>query len=337
MMKKTLAHLTFESYSACNLNCIYCYNHWKREGSKKNFVYNHKQAIKTLKQIYKQTEINQVTITGGEPLLNEYVSELILIAKLNNSKVSIISNGNAIADFDYNLYKELNVGLIMCPLHSKTPALHDIMTSVNGSWAKSYNSILNIQKIGIYVVPVIVLTKINFEEIGETLSFLNSMGFKRISVNRYNIGGEGINHTNISLTHLELNQTFKIINQIAKDLNLKITSNVCTPFCVLEPLDYANIGFGACGTNQYKRPITVDILGNLRACNHSPITAGNVFEKNIYEILESDYIKSWNVAKPKYCADCNKFDRCFGGCKAAAEQVGLTINDVDPLVNFMKM
>lgn len=331
-MKRKLSHISFESISECNLNCIYCYNHWKLPGNNTSFAYNHKKAVKTVQEIYKQANISHFTITGGEPLLNDYISEIILTAKINNSSVSIISNGNAGKNIDYALLKELDVNLIMFPVHSANPDIHDAMTRIKTSWENSINSVIKAISSGLYVVPVIVLTRLNFKEIKETLLFLDSMGLKRISVNRYNIGGAGINNAGISLNHSELRETFTIINQIAKDYKLYITSNVCTPFCVIEPQNYPYIGFGSCGNDQYKRPITLDINGNIKGCNHSPVIAGNIYNENIFEILEGEYIKSWNTIKPIYCQECSKFESCLGGCRAAAEQSGLSISHPDPLI-----
>ena len=327
---KKLSHIAFESYSECNLKCKYCYNHWKRDESEIPFVYSHKKAKKTIQTLYKQTDVKQISFTGGEPLLNPYIEELILIAKQHNSKVSVISNGNGRANLDYTFLKDLNVDLIMFPIHSFSSQIHDTITTINGSWDKSFESILNALSLGIYVVPVIVLTTINAKDVKETLLFLKSIGLNRISVNRYNIGGAGISNNEIVLSHSELRKTFKIINETAKEQNLIISSNVCTPFCIIEPNDFSNISFGSCGNNQYNRPITLDINGNIRACNHSPIEAGNIYNQNIFEILESDYIKSWNTAKPDYCKTCLIFDRCFGGCKASSEQLGLSLNNPDP-------
>jgi len=333
-MKLSLNTITFESYSACNLRCIYCYNTWKRPEGETPFRYSHRQAVKTLKEIYQQADIGQLSITGGEPLLNEYVAELILMAKLKGSKVSIISNGNGATNGDYSLYKELGVDLFLMPLHSPTADIHDSMTQIGGSWQNSLNSITTCMAMGFYVVPVIVLTQINAPQIEETLRLFSSIGLNRIMVNRYNIGGAGLNHQSLSLGHRELRLAFEKVNAVAGELNLSVSSNVCTPFCVVNPSDYPNVAFGACNPDPFKRPLTVDVMGNLRTCNHSPIIAGNIFKDSIAKIVTSPYIKSWNDIIPTYCEECSIYAQCRGGCRAASEQLGLSLLHVDPLVTL---
>jgi hypothetical protein len=62
-------------------------------------------------------------------------------------------------------------------------------------------SIQTILEIGGYVVPVVVITKHNVNLLGETLDFIQSIGCKRVMLNRYNIGGKGCaNPMDISAT-----------------------------------------------------------------------------------------------------------------------------------------
>lgn len=331
-MKINLKSITFESYSACNLRCVYCYNTWKRPNGEAPFRYSHRRAMKTLKEVYRQANIGQLSITGGEPLLNDFVADIILTAKLKGSKVSIISNGSGQADGRYEIYRDLMVDLFQFPIHSANPSIHDAMTQVAGSWQRSINSANACTELGIYVVPVIVLTRFNAPVISETLAMLAQMGLRRIMMNRYNIGGAGIGNGSFGLSKSELNSTFQKASEIALKYDLHITSNVCTPFCVVNPADFPLIGFGACSPDPFKRPLTVDAEGNLRTCNHSPIVAGNIFESKIESIVGTPYMKLWGDIRPAYCSRCSLFERCRGGCRAASEQLGMGLAAVDPLV-----
>lgn len=82
----------------------------------------------------------------------------------------------------------------------------------------------------------------------------------------------------------------------------------------------------------YRRPLTFDIVGNVRLCNHSPVIAGNIYQQELSEILFSDYPASWVETKAEACLGCRKWDACHGGCRAAAEQLGGSLRDVDPVV-----
>ena len=333
-MSIKIPHISIEITPQCNLNCKYCYNHWKAENTSEPFN-SYKKTIKTLKRIYKQADVDSIAFTGGEPFLSERFEEVVLFTRMKNKKVSIISNGNACDNDQLLRLIKMGVQLFELPMHSKRPEVHDAMTTVNGSWQKSYNSIRTLIKNKGYVVPVIVVTKLNHAYIEETIEFLAGMGLKRLMINRFNIGGNGIKALEeINLPVDQLRDTFKKVNVLSKKYNLTTSSNVCTPFCVLDPDDYPNVLFGACPPNVLYKPLTINIDGDLRLCNHSPVVAGNIFKQDIADILTSDYVKSWNDIKPDFCLECTKYNSCRGGCRAASEQMNLGLSEVDPMCNY---
>ncbi|MFH2096034.1 MAG: radical SAM protein, partial [Bacteroidota bacterium] len=292
--KPKLPFIIFETTSRCNLNCRYCYNIWKRPGETDIVKDSYKKARKTLKQIFKQADVEQVTFTGGEPLIAERFQELVLFTRLKKKSVSVISNGNAGSRDDYSMLIKLGVELFEFPVHSAQAEIHDFMTTVNGSWEKAVQSVKDVTELGGNVVAVIVITKANYSVIRETLEFISSLGIKRIMLNRYNIGGNGIAQPeNVVLSKAQLNEAFSVANIAVKELKLRLTSNVCTPLCLLDPADHKNIGFTSCSSNIYNKPLTLDIDGNMRICNHSPVVIGNIYEEPLEKILASPYLKQW--------------------------------------------
>ncbi len=271
---------------------------------------------------------------GGEPFMSERFNELVLFCKMEGKQITLITNGTKAENKDYQQLMKLGVGLFEIPVHSPQEEIHDQMVQIKGSWKKSVNSIREIIKADGNVVPVIVITKHNVNVLGETLDFINhSLGCKRIMLNRYNIGGKGCaNPLEVSASAKELQQAFGIANQKAKEWGLKLTSNVCSPICLLNPKDYPNIGFGHCSFNPMQKPITLDINGNVRLCNHSPVVAGNIYENKIEDILFSDYSLSWEEKIPEFCATCNEWNKCKGGCRAASEQCYNTLSKEDPII-----
>lgn len=81
----------FIRFAGCNLNCSYCDTKW---ANKPDVPYE----IMTEKDIYnyiKATEIGNVTLTGGEPLLQKGIITLLeLLAEDNNLSVEIETNGS---------------------------------------------------------------------------------------------------------------------------------------------------------------------------------------------------------------------------------------------------
>ncbi len=87
----------FIRFAGCNLNCVYCDTKWANE-PKAPF------SIMSEEEIYayiKETCVRNVTLTGGEPLLQENISRLLkMLSKDNELRIEIETNG-AIALDDY--------------------------------------------------------------------------------------------------------------------------------------------------------------------------------------------------------------------------------------------
>jgi radical SAM protein with 4Fe4S-binding SPASM domain len=103
---------------------------------------------------------------------------------------------------------------------------------------------------------------------------------------------------------------------------------------VINPRDYPNIKMSNCAANGLNMPLTLDIEGNMRLCNHSPNLIGNIFTHSLVDMLHSHYVSQWSKVIPDYCVKCALYPRCRGGCRAASEQLGLSLQQVDPIVNF---
>ena len=333
-----LKYIAFEITDSCNLDCVYCYNIWKTIKVDRVPFNSYSKAIKTLEKLFSVAEIQQITFTGGEPFLSERFNEVVLYCIMAGKQVSIISNGTQVNKRKYKELIKLGVKLFEFPIHSIQSQIHDKMVQLEGSWEKSISSIQTVLELGGKVVPAIVITKNNVNQIGETIDFIESLGCNRIMLNRYNIGGKGCeNPLEISASAEELHNAFYIANNKANDLNLKITANVCTPICLLNPSDYPSIGFGHCSFNVLERPITLDINGNIRLCNHSPKVAGNIYETELSKILFSDYTTEWETSIPEFCKTCSQWLTCKGGCRAATEQCIGRLDIEDPIIKALNI
>lgn len=329
-MSFVLPYISIEVNEYCNLHCCFCYNtrvtHYDFQTS------NYHKLRKLLSQLYRQAKIGRVVFTGGEPLLEPRIAELVLFCKMRKSGVSIISNGTAASKTVYKDLIMLQTDLFQLPVHHFDAAVHDSMTGVTGSHEKSLESIRIIRSLGSRVVAVVVITKNNCAQLGETIRFIASLGVNEISLNRYNIGGESCQAWGKLMPDKEaLNRAYHDAHNVVKELKLTISSNVNTPWCVLRPTDYPLIRFSGCSPDVLHNPITVDADGNVRKCNHSPVIVGNIYDMPIEKILNSSYLQTWNDTVPEFCKGCNDWVQCRGGCRAASEQQGKDISFPDPI------
>ena len=83
--------VVFIRFAGCNLNCGYCDTTWANET---DAIYK----LMTTDDIYeyiKSTQIRNVTLTGGEPLLQEGIKDLLKILSIDKSiHIEIETNGS---------------------------------------------------------------------------------------------------------------------------------------------------------------------------------------------------------------------------------------------------
>ncbi len=331
-MKFSIPHIAFEITKECNLECKYCYNPWRRYKTKIP-KYSFSKAKKTLKQIFRKFNFKYLSFTGGEPFLADGLCELVLYSRMHNKNTLMISNGTAGTKKKYDHLYNFGVSMFEFPLLSYRETIHDSLTCRPGSFIKSRDSITYLINKNIPVVAVFVITKINHKDLQKTLKLANELGVKRFMLARFNIGGRGIQYAKeLLLSKDELNRVFYNANQFSSNIDMKITSNVCVPHCIIEPRDYPNLQISSCPPHAEKRPITIDFEGNVRMCNHSPIPMGNIFSDNIIDMFDSSYTKNWENVQPEFCTECKKWEKCRGGCRAASEQLGYSLEVPDPIL-----
>lgn len=329
-----LRHMLVELTPACNLHCIHCYNGWKREEADALAGGTYRKAFRVVDFLVRHTLAEHLIFTGGEPTLAERFTELVVHALVGGRQVTVISNGNGPREV-YRRLAALPIRMLELSVHAAQPVLHDRITGVDGSWQRAMECARMMRQAGIEVVPVLVITAWNVKEVEPALRFFAAEGFQRVLVNRYNLSGPDWSRAAwLTAPAPELREAFRRIDALAVALGLTVSSGACTPYCLLDPADYPHIGFGVCSDNLYARPLTVDAEGNLRLCNHSPVVAGNIFREPLSAIFSSSYVARWTDTEVEACRGCGLFTACRGGCRAAAEQLGLSLADRDPVVDI---
>lgn len=334
-MKPRIDHLVFELTEACNQRCRFCYNYWRdgRAVAPPDFSL----ARKTLKRLFSQTGIGNLSFSGGEPMTVPRVLDLVLLARLKGASVNLLTNGTLLTDGDIASLRDLGVGAVQIPVLSADPRTHEELTGLPGSWKKATEALrLVAREMPGRACAVLVITKANASVIPETLDFLQDMGVTSVMVNRFNLGGTGLQHAGeLVLDRAGLARAFADVETFAAaHPAIRFTSGVCTPLCLLDPAAYPHIRFTSCSIDLSRRPVTVNYKGEVRFCNHSPRVLGNLYDRPIDEILSDPAVMAAYQGVPEPCAACPKWSRCNGGCRAAAEQVYGSFAAIDPVLSL---
>ena len=338
MERAKIGNIVFELTEACNQCCRFCYNYW-RDGSTPLPPPDPALARKTLKTLLSQASVGTLSFSGGEPLLLKNVHDLALAARFKGSKVNILTNGTLLTERALQNFHSIGVGAIQIPLLSNKAPVHEYLTGLRGSWEKAVNSLTRVAALmpkGAYAV--LVITKVNAPDIPATLKLIRDTGARGVMVNRFNIGGMGLQHTQeLVLDAGTLKRAFADVEEFASaNPDMHFVSGVCTPLCLMDPAPYPHVLFTWCTTDFSRRPVTVNYKGDVRFCNHSPYVIGNIFERPIGDILADPETTARYAQVPVHCRDCSLLSRCNGGCRAASEQVYGTFAEADPVLEVMR-
>lgn len=335
--KLDLGIVVYELTDACNQACKFCYNYFKGEATPCPVAPpDFKLARRTLKRLLDEANVGNISFSGGEPMLMPRIHDLVLTARLAGSNVNILTNGTLLTDDDIAIFHDLKVSKMQIPILADSADVHDAITQLDGSWLKATNYARKVAgRADDWLVPVLILSRMNFDHIEQTMRLYADMGCRYIMVNRFNIGGLGKRYADeLTLSHSELRDAFRRVDRMAGEFGMTVHSGVCMPLCLLDGREYPNVIFTNCSFDFSHRPLTVNYRGDVRFCNHSPRILGNIYDESLGSIISrasnDDYFRS----VPERCSGCNLWERCRGGCRAAAEQLYGNFDRVDPVVDL---
>ena len=136
MMQMTSIEL--EISNPCNERCVHCYRH--SLNAKKGFL-SAQQAQSVLEQA-QYLGAKNVTITGGESLLNHEWKEIVKAADELDFRISFFSNGTLMKESDADFLASVkNLKEVQFSLYALDEAVHDSITGLRGSCAGTKNAV----------------------------------------------------------------------------------------------------------------------------------------------------------------------------------------------------
>ncbi|NTW27398.1 MAG: radical SAM protein [Candidatus Moranbacteria bacterium] len=158
---------------ACNNNCLFCLDRENQNGS----IFEIKEVVADL-EVGLEKGAKRVIISGGDPTVHPRLAAIIKKAKaLGYEHVQIITNGRMLAyeKFAAEL-KQAGLDEVTLSLHSHIEKDFEKLTGVSGSYKQALSGLLNAQKQGFIVSVDIVINKINYKKLKETLQFYIKLG-----------------------------------------------------------------------------------------------------------------------------------------------------------------
>lgn len=286
----------------CNARCTFCYNPYR------NIPINENKITEVVKAIARN-HIPQIQLTGGEVAT--------LPTKLLNKLIDILAEKSSVT-IQTNAHKYIkgltkNLTAIYVSLHG-TKEYHDKLQKPE-RWKEIVKTIKKYIADGFEVNCDFTLTSVNFTNFEDIAMMASKWGVHQYSVNKFEPAGLGVK--NFAKLMPTVEQFKSLLDQMIRvQKKTKMLVGFCTaiPYCLdLRMAEYGLLS--NCGAGVSFLSVSPD--GEVRICNQSSTSYGNVLKKDIVAIQNSKKIdefrnKSW-VTKP--CSGCFLFDLCLGGCK----------------------
>jgi len=324
--------IDFEITQRCNNDCLFCYNVWKTDSSYPNGELSFINIKNLFERIINETGCKHIAITGGEPMLREDIFQLISFFSSSGLEIALITNGTLLNEDAVKRCVDAGVDLFEVQLLSHNKKMHNYLCR-NDAFDKAVRAIRGIKINKGKVAISFVATKINIKDAAQTAKLALGLGVDAIYFNRFNPGGEGLKYIHeFLLTKELLNEALEKLDKIAKEHKIKIFTTIPIPPCIIDHSLYKNIYMQVfCTAGMY---YTVDSLGNLRMCNHSPTILGNLNYEPFSTLVQSKFAQEFKSAIPKTCKGCQYLSSCQGACRAAAQVCYGNIYLEEPLIFY---
>ena len=326
LTKKVPRSVALELSYRCNNSCIFCSCPWEAD---KNFIQRELTTEEWKTVINKAVSLgsNNVTLTGGEPLIRSDIREILDFIGTHEGITNkrLITNSLLLTDDVLAMLKKYNFAFSTSLPGVKT---YRKLTGTNGAeqvlrWIKRASDL------GLNVTTGITVTKLNKFELYETIASALLAGSKTILLNRFLPGGRGLKHRKqLELNRSDVNEMLTTAEEVLSISKRQGLLGTEIPYCAIDkPEQFKQIRFGHI-CSAAKGFYVTDPSGYVRTCNHSPVRVGT-----LDDFHESKY---WHAFReraylPASCSGCEIQDLCDAGCREVAHICKGSIFSDDPL------
>lgn len=320
--------LQVELTYGCNSACTFCYNPNHRRQIDDDLRFRILRAVN-------EYQLDHVQLIGGEvtilPNLPSYLDELKDVRWR-----SMVTNGRIFVPEVIGRVDEIYLSL-----HGDRQT-HEAITRARDSFGVIERSVREYVAAGIKVHSDSVLTRLNHDQVYSIAEHAQSLGMESMFLNVFQPAGMGARHAvDLSPSIEQIRGAIAQMIRARDDLGFKMQFGTSTPFCLDERLITEGLAF-VCGTGDWFA--SVDPWGELRICNQSKRSYGNVLEEPLGRIWHKREITteyrdlSW---MPDPCGSCSMRDDCLGGCRIGDDGAPridpIVLRDSDQLLSLERL
>ncbi|MCR4437247.1 MAG: radical SAM protein [Clostridiales bacterium] len=262
------SHAQIGLTNACPQNCRYCYNK-NRRGELLNTA-----EIKQLIQELKKMGVFWLGFTGGEPLLNKDIVEIVKSVG-DDCAIKLFTTGSNLTEQLAVELKKAGLSYVSISLDHWVEEEHDRIRGYKGAFRTALRAIDIFKSIGVHVSVSAVISREMLQEnqVQEFLKFLISLGVHEAWLSETKPTVEAFWNKASVITEEERLSLVSLQDKYNKEG--KITVNYLGHF---EGREYF-------GCNAGNKMVYIDAFGEVSPCVFTPMTFGNVRNKSVQAIF----------------------------------------------------
>lgn len=305
-----ISSLQFELSSRCNERCIHCYI----PNDKKNKGFDMPTAkVKSILDEFAAMGGIHVTLSGGEAFLHKDIIEIAEYCREKDLKISILSNLISLKDEQIERLKAVNLSLIQVSLYSMNPEIHDLITTVKGSFEKSKAAIEKLVAADIPVQISCPIMKANKKGYNEVLDYAKSLKI-RAQTDYIMMARSDLDTENLA-NRLSLEETEELLRDIIEH-DTQYKDQTLQQLPVSDEIKFNLERFmkqPVCGVGYDNCCITAN--GDVYPCaGWQDYILGNVYKQSLQEIWENSErvkeLRKITQASFPQCLECEARDYC---------------------------
>jgi len=311
----------------CNLRCAFCYyglgsdderhdNHGETRNTQAEIQKEMTSAevVRALQIIYEEAHTPSVSFTGGEPTLRGDLPYLVEQAREIGLRVNLITNGTRIDSSLAAALAGAGLNSAQVSLEGVTATVHDAITGVPGSHARSCAGAANLKAAGIHVHTNTTLNRRNLSEAADMPRFVaDELGFERFSMNLVIPSGSAGGRRSLLVSYTEIGPVVEMVQSVSRKHGVEFMWYSPTPVCIFNPIPR---GLGNKGCAACDGLLSIDCNGDVLPCSSWPEPVGNIFHERFDSIWNSHRaagLRHKSEAHPN-CRECDSFAVCHGAC-----------------------
>lgn len=272
----------------------------------------------------------QLGISGGEPLLNKDLLEIVKKASDLKFYTNLITSGTGATPDIIPKLKEAGLKTVQLGVQSSNPETMYKMTNNKNALEEKIAFAKECKKNGLQLIVNSCITRDNIDEIGEIIEFAESIGGNYLELANIQYYGWALKNINALLpTHKQLEKAKEVTDYYRENRkDMKV-------FFVVP--DYYATRPKACMNGWGSTFLTINPDGVALPCNTAntlPLEFPNVKENSLktiwYDSHAFNYFRGYGWMKEP-CQSCDEKEKDFGGCRCQAYALTGDMAGADPV------